>query len=71
MKKKKKSEYVSVVFPTISPRYKNKRYYYKTKRNLTSGEEIRVETANSPSAKAFVAETNTKRPKRRIIKEIK
>lgn len=71
MKKKKKSEYVSVVFPTLSPRYKGKRYYYKTKRKLTSGEEIRVETANNPSAKAYVAETNTKRPKRRIIKEIK
>lgn len=69
--KKKKTEYVSVVFPTISPRYKNKRYYYKTKRKLTSGEEIRVETANSPSVKAYVAETNTKRPRRRIIKEIK
>lgn len=66
-----KEKYISVVFPTVSPNYKNKRYYYRAKKDFKSGEKIYVVTGNNPKVKVTVMNPNVKkRPKRRLIREV-
>lgn len=71
-KSKEKTKYVAVVFPTLSPDYKNKRYYYKTKKSFKVGEKVRVVTGNSPNVEVTIMNPDVKkRPRRKLIREIK